>query len=114
MTHEIAFKKRKKLCGINIIYFKLLNILGYNYPTAFHYYEANKVFALCGAQEANKVRQAGHTGEVRKAMRHAIRKVPHSVIEQWKRSEGLNVMRVSIEFSDNVTVGFGCIHKIIS
>lgn len=47
-----------------------------------------------GPREANDIRQAQRAGEVKSLAKKALRKIPKQVVDQWKTSEGLSVMRV--------------------
>lgn len=67
-----------------------LNVEGHEYPSVEHYYQACKVYTLCGARIAAQLRQIMDPGQVKVYAKKLLRSANVSVekIEEWKRTQG--------------------------
>jgi ribA/ribD-fused uncharacterized protein len=73
-------------------------IAGHLYPTVEHYYEACKVYALCGPFQAMYLKGAQDPGQVKSLSKRilAAQRKTKKDAERWKRRDGLLVIRVGL------------------
>ncbi|KAI6191361.1 DUF1768 domain-containing protein [Aphelenchoides bicaudatus] len=76
---------------LSTFYKSQFEVNGVRYQSVEEYYQATKLFALCGHQNAAKLQYIREPFKIKQTAKEIIRqcRVPSSAIESWKRSDGI-------------------------
>lgn len=78
---------------------------GIRYGSVEEYYQATKLYALCGHEKAAKLQYIREPFKIKQTAKEILRqcRVPHNAIDAWKRTDGLITLiyAVGLKFIQN-------------